>query len=319
MVKADNSNEQTRQFRNTIAQMFLQCIQEGAVKEDWHKGWGASFSAPVNYATGKKYKGINRLYLTLVLLKLGTMDNRFMTLSQCRKAKYKVMKGSKSFKVEYWFPYDFVNQRGLTWQEYEELLQKQEELGKNPAEDEVIKVGLKARYFSVFHASQIEGIPEFVPDVTLNDIHPDKIVQQIADGMKVSLKHDGNGRAYYQPATDSVHLPAINIFLSNYDYAVTALHELCHSTGHPSRLARDQTGSFGSEAYAFEELVAEIGSVMMSYHLGTPQNTRDYGNHKAYVQSWCNLIKSDSKHKVLFDAIKQAEKAADFMESVLPE
>lgn len=312
--KADSSNDKTREFRDNIAQMFIDCVKEGAVRQDWHKGWGASFEAPYNYATGQKYKGINRLYLTLVLLKLQTQDNRFMTLAQCRKEGFKVFKGSKSFKIEFWFPYDFINQKGLTWKEYEELLQKQEELGINPTEDEEIKVGLKARYFSVFHASQIDGIPEFVPPSAPHDIHPDRVVQQIADGMKVPISFDGQGRAYYNPVTDSIHLPSIQTFLSDYDYAVTALHELCHSTGHPSRLNRDQTGKFGSESYAFEELVAEIGSAMMGFYLGTPGNNKDYGNHKSYVQSWVNVIKTDGRHKILFDAIKRAEKAADFME-----
>ena len=321
--QSGSSNEMTRVFRDGIAKMFIECIKEGAVREDWHRGWGIVFEGPVNGATGTKYKGINRLYLTLILLLLqkkngwDVVDNRFMTLSQCRKAGYKVIKGSKSVKVEYWFPYDYLNEHPLTWEEFNDLREQMEKNGKNVPEDEKVSVGLKARYYSVFHASQIEGIPEYKTNLELHDIHPDAIVNQIADGMKVQIINDGHNRAFYNPSSDTVHLPPVGSFLSDYDYAATALHELCHSTGHVSRLYRDQTGSFGSEAYAYEELVAEIGSTMMSFHLGTPQNTRDYGNHRAYVQSWINAINSDSKHKVLTDAIKEAEKAVDYMEKFI--
>lgn len=89
------------------------------------------------------------------------------------------------------------------------------------------------------------------------------------------------------------------------------MHELSHSTGHKDRLNRDQTGTFGSKNYAFEELVAEISSVFMAEYFITELPEKEIKNHAAYIQSWADAIKSDENY--LFRAISKAEEAADYM------
>lgn len=113
---------------------------------------------------------------------------------------------------------------------------------------------------------------------------------------------------------DKVHLPLPSAFDSNYDYNSTALHELGHATGAANRLNRDMGGGFGGEEYAKEELVAEITSAFMGVYLGdnSEATDNDLNNHKAYVQSWISSIKE--KPDVLFNAIKQAEVATQYME-----
>ena len=184
--------------------------------------------------------------------------------------------------------------------------------------DNKAKIGLKAKYFNVFHASQIDGIPELEP-VIKNGIHPDEIIAKISSSMSVKIQNDGGDKAYYSSTTDDIHLPKVFSFLSDYDYAAAALHELAHASGAEKRLNRNSLKDYNSSESirAFEELIAEITSCFMSANLGIPQETRDYGNHRAYVQSWIKAIKDDARHKVLFDAIKEAEKASDYMQSFL--
>jgi antirestriction protein ArdC len=91
-------------------------------------------------------------------------------------------------------------------------------------------------------------------------------------------------------------------------YAV-ALHELTHWTGHKSRLDRDFSGRFGEEAYAFEELVAELGSAFMVAHLGLEGARLE--NHASYVQSWVKVLKSDKN--AVFTASRHANAAYQFL------
>lgn len=102
------------------------------------------------------------------------------------------------------------------------------------------------------------------------------------------------------------------MFHSDYEVNATAFHELAHSTGHPKRLNRNiQNNPFGSEAYAYEELVAEISSCFLGFN--TPQTQEHIDNHKAYIQSWIQAI--SKKPETLINAIKDADKAADYMEA----
>ena len=303
-------NEMTVKFRDSVAEMFIQCISDDAKQEQWHSGWATYMETPVNGITNVRYRGINRLYLMMLMMRNGWTDNRFMTFRQAEKAHYTIKKGSKSVLVEYWFPYDFTNEKTLTWDEYNEMTSKTEDGEESP------KIGLTAKYFHVFHASQINGIPE-LKQQPVETIEPNLLISRISKEMGVPILHDGKNNAYYQLDTDDIHLPPLNAFLSAYDYAWAALHELGHATGSPTRLNRNQAGNFGSEEYAKEELIAEITSTFMSPQLGPTAMCRDYGNHRAYVQSWIKAIKDDARHKVLFDAIKEAEKASDYMQSFL--
>lgn len=97
-----------------------------------------------------------------------------------------------------------------------------------------------------------------------------------------------------------------------FAYNATALQELSHSTGHPTRLNRPQGGFFGSEQYAYEELVAEMCSCFMGVELSTEATPEHIDNHKAYVQSWIEAIRD--KPDSLIRAIKDAEAAANYMD-----
>jgi antirestriction protein ArdC len=105
-------------------------------------------------------------------------------------------------------------------------------------------------------------------------------------------------------------MPAKELFTSEQEYYSTLLHELSHWSGHESRLDRDlNTGRFGEEAYAFEELVAELSSTFLCAHLDVHQGYQD--NHAKYLKSWLKVLKSDTK--ALMTAASQAQKAFDYL------
>ncbi|HGM5958007.1 TPA: zincin-like metallopeptidase domain-containing protein [Stenotrophomonas maltophilia] len=127
-------------------------------------------------------------------------------------------------------------------------------------------------------------------------------------GSGAEIHHDGGNQAFYRPMTDSIHLPQRNTFHSASGYYATALHELGHWTGFPTRLNRDQKGAFGSIDYAKEELVAEISSMLVGERLSIGH---DPTQHAAYVKSWIQILRDDPRE--LFRAAAAAERVVEFL------
>lgn len=73
------------------------------------------------------------------------------------------------------------------------------------------------------------------------------------------------------------------------------MHELVHSTGHAKRLNREGITSssrqFGDPVYAFEELIAEMGSAFLCAQLGVFGEVQ----HDSYVDHWLKVLKSDKR------------------------
>ncbi len=290
----------TKEHRERLAEEFIHILEEKWL--DWKKEWnGFGAGVPRNGYSGYQYKGINRFYLNLIAMQRGYQDARWCTFKQIKDRGWclKDAKG-QGVKVEYWFPYDKEERRVLTWEEFRKL---RAEIGE--------RYLLRAGYKVVFNASLIEGIPE-LPKPEVKDISPAELIGTLSAGMEVKIINDGGDRAFYSPSDDTIHLPVPGCFDSEYAYNSTALHELAHSTGAPGRLNRALGGGFGTESYAFEELVAEISSCFMSAGLPVGQDEKHIENHKAYVQSWIRSIRE--KPDSLIRAIQQAERAAAYMD-----
>lgn len=291
-------NQKTIEFRQNIADQFLKCLTEKG--QDWKKGWFTT-GRQYNAVTGKPYKGLNFFSLSMVAVARGTDDPRWATFKQIKDQGWKLEKGAKGHPVEYWAPYDYVTKKTLSWAEYERLMQ-------NP--DLKSNLGIISRYYYVFNASNIEGIPPF-EKYQGKQIVSDELIDKISGRMGVDIK-EGQDRAFYRISEDTIYLPPKERFYSDYEYNATALHELSHATGAPHRLHRDIQNGFGSEKYAYEELVAEISSCFMGEHLQIEQSQEHIENHKAYVQSWISEIKE--KPEQLIKAIKDADQAANYLE-----
>jgi antirestriction protein ArdC len=162
--------------------------------------------------------------------------------------------------------------------------------------------------FTVFNVEQCEGLPEtFTPEAVAVDpvlavAEADALIA--ASGARFQI---GGGEAFYSPSHDFVQVPPQAAFPEPINWYRTALHELGHWTGHGSRLDRDQKGGFGSQAYAKEELVAEMAAAFTCASLGIAPTVR----HSDYIASWLSVLRGDEK--AIFRAASQASKATDFL------
>ena len=305
MAKPKNKDE----YRAELAETFANVLEEHGLQ--WRKEWhGTGGDAPHNGITKANYRGCNAFWLSLISMLKGYTDPRWVTMVQIMdndgkyhpKEKWHLKAGSKATYVEYWYPYDIENKKALTWEQYKHEIAN----GRNTSE-----FRLSTKYTAVFNAHDIEGMPE-LPTFEESDITQDELIAKLSEGMEVEILIDGGDRAYYSPSQDKIHLPSPGSFTSEYAFNATALHELSHATGHPSRLDRDMGGFFGSSQYAYEELVAEMCSCFMGVNLDQTASPDHINNHKAYVQSWIKAIRD--KPETLIRAIKDAQSAAAFMD-----
>lgn len=297
------------EYRQEMAEAFAHVLEEKGL--EWRKEWtGVGGAAPHNGITKANYRGSNAFWLSLVSMMKGYTDPRWVTMIQIMdkdakyhpKEKWHLKAGSKATYVEYWYPFDLKDKKALTWDQYKDALKD----GRKPEDFK-----LSTRYTAVFNAGDVEGMPEIVIPQN-DDIQIDEMVQRLSDEMGVPILLDGGDQAFYSPHQDKIHLPTPGSFENEYAFNATALHELSHSTGHPTRLNRPQTGMFGTAQYAYEELVAEMCSCFMGFGLQAEPDSRHIENHKAYVQSWIQAIRE--KPETLIKAIKDAQGAANFMD-----
>jgi len=167
------------------------------------------------------------------------------------------------------------------------------------------------RSFTVFNVQQLDGLPEALQPApqTSPDWCACDIAEFILNASHAQIRH-GAARAFYAPALDVIQLPERSAFANATDYYGTALHELTHWTGHPDRCNRVLSSRAHIEAYAFEELVAEMGSAFLGNYCGLPGQLQ----HASYIDSWLQALRCDKR--LIFMAASMAQKAADYL---LPE
>ena len=305
MPKPKNKQE----FRAEMAEQFAKVLEEKGL--EWKKEWNGTVFQHRNGVTNAKYHGANAFWLSLVAMNQNFKDPRWVTMLQIQdeKGKYHpgqkwhLKAGSKATYVEYWYPFDSVEQKAVTWKDYHEALNN----GRS-AEEYILSV----RYTPVFNASQVEGMPELATEKPNHDVSMDDLVKTLSEAMNVEILTDGKDKAYYSRTQDKIHLPSPESFKDTYSFNATALHELSHATGHPDRLNRAMSAFYGAHGYGYEELVAEIASCFMGAELQVEPTKEHLENHKAYVQGWVKAIRE--KPDVLIKAIRDAEQASSYME-----
>lgn len=240
---------------------------------------------PMNPTTMKRYRGINAIAL---LMSQPTdarwaQDPRWLTYKQAEAHGWQVRRGEKSRTVEYW--------------QFEK-----EETDKATGEKRTVQLERpRAFYAAVFHASQIDGMPPL--EIRQHDWDPIERVEALLKESQADIRHEAGATPHYSLTKDRIVMPERGQFLDAGRYAATALHELGHWTGHPSRLNRSLANSFGSPDYAREELRAEIASYLLGQELGIGH---DPGQHDAYLGSWLAALRQDPRE--IFRACADAEK-----------
>lgn len=176
-----------------------------------------------------------------------------------------------------------------------------------------------ARASWVFNAAQVDGyeLPAEaeLPENPLFD--PIARAESFASATGARIE-EGGDRACFIPALDTIRMPERRRFTGTdtttpaEGFYSTLCHELTHWSGAKSRLDRDLSGRFGTESYAVEELVAELGAAFLCADLGiTPEPRAD---HASYVKSWLEVLKSDKK--AVFTAASKASQAANWLQAL---
>ncbi|MBK1718143.1 strawberry notch C-terminal domain-containing protein [Thiocystis violacea] len=285
-----------RPYHEIVAERLIEQLKQGTAP--WQRPWNPGSPAsgmPFNPTTGKRYRGINAIWL----MSQGFDDARWMTLNQANSVGAQIRKGEKSTSVQFW---QFDEERAKTDEEGKVV---RDENG-DPLKERIRLERPIRRFFRVFNAEQIDGLSQAERPEQAWD--PIERAETILTASGADIIHSDSSRAFYRPATDTIHLPHQGQFPSADRYYATALHELGHWTGHASRLGRDIENPFGSRAYAKEELRAEIASLLLGEELAI---AHDPGQHAAYVASWIEALEEDPME--IFRAAADAEKIVDFV------
>ncbi len=340
-VKKMTAKERAKNAHKKVAGVITDQLKRGV--RPWQKPWdgtGALLDGlPIRASTGSKktpYKGINVWSLMLFKASEGFKSDEWGTFDFWKKeaAKHAVKKGE--FK-------EVTKKDGGTWKKptaYYGVKKGQASFPvvfyemksyTNEVEDE--KTGEKKnetrsvwiqRFFMVFNKSQT-GLPipkkkkptkkETETAKTEAEEHIDSLLKE----HKIDFR-EGGGSAFYNMAVDYIQVPERKRFKTPTGRCATISHEMAHWTGHPERLDRDMSGRFGSEDYAYEELVAEMSASMMCIALGIEDTSieENMENHAAYMKSWLKAIKDakDDGQKFIFSAASKAQKVCEYL---LPE
>jgi antirestriction protein ArdC len=268
----------------------------------WVQPWGtaaarAPLAMPKNASTDRQYGGINVLILWGAVIERGFTGQSWLTFRQALSLGGHVRRGERGTTVVYadrFVPSDEKRRAAETGEEAQAI----------PF----------LKRFTVFNTDQCEALPEGIgttaPPPPAGLIEPR--VEALIKATGVTFRIGGD-RAFYAPAEDYVQVPPPQAYFEPINWHRTALHELGHATGHPSRLNRDQSGSHSTKKYAFEELVAELSSAFSCASLGIVPTVR----HADYIGAWLDVLREDNRAVVR--AASQASKAADFLLSFIPE
>lgn len=291
--------------RNEIVQSILGYIEQHPT--NWLSGW-VSLGVPQNGLTNSNYRGLNALYLWLIGKQQGYTDNRWVTFNQAKELGASVKKGEKSSPILFYTLYDKNTKKEYTRKTTADMTDEE----RKKYEDENVRPVV--RYSQVFNAQQCANFPERAATSLMSDEerqkHSNDVIERIIANSEAPILYDGGDRAFYRITTDDIHLPAIEQFNTMQDYYATALHEIAHSTGHPSRLNRKMGGA-DRENYAIEELRAEMAAVFMQMENGIQLEGKHYENHSAYLASWLEEVKNDTK--IFTSAVSDAMKISDYV------
>lgn len=282
--------ESLKSVYQRVTDRILERLEEGVIP--WQSPHMARVGFPKNFVSGKDYRGIN-----VVLLAMGGyVSPYFLTYQQAKQKGGQVRKGEKGYPVVKYG------------------VQKKKDEGGTEETRRYL------RLYTVFNASQIDGIdfptPDFPPFTAATKSYVARaIVSQMPD--PPTIIEGRSVHTCYNPKTDTVDIPLRNYFTSEERYFKSLFHELVHSTGAAKRLARKTLmenqgmGSTDRVIYSREELVAEMGTAFLCAHAGIVVD--DHENTAAYLQAWLKVLRTGNNAQWIFEAAGHAQRAADYI------
>jgi|GEM_PF-1712512 len=315
---AEDRKKKVDEARKAAVDVIVKMMEEKGLH--WVKEWDSRSFLPYNGMNGRNYRGGNHFHLLASAYCNGYSDQRWFTFNQALKLGYPPRKGERATPIEFWQPHRcYYDKDAEKWIEY-----------KNPGD---VPEGAERRTWMklerihyVFNAEQLandEGDPFPPLDIPDKNVTLDEDLCEIADRLESTsrcqvVESAFNSQAFYDPRLDQIKVPERRDFTSMESFITTLAHELTHSTMVPLGREDAHGNAFGSEKYAFEELVAELGSTFTCLELGVHRTAEletdeNFENHAAYLQGWLRKFKSDPK--TLFDAMVHADSAADYIMS----
>ena len=267
----------------------------------WVQPWGtaaakALLAMPKNAATQRRYSGVNVLILWGAVIERGFGGQSWLTFRQALGFGGNVRKGEQGTTVVYADRFT-----------PEEKRRRAEREGDEPFAIPFLK------RFTVFNTDQCENLPN---ELTRSAAPaPEGLILPQAEALITATGADfriGGERAFYSPGQDFIQVPRPEAYFEPINWHRTALHQLGHWSGHPSRLGRDLSGGFGSALYAKEELVAEMTSAFVCASLGIVPTVR----HSDYIGSWLAVLCEDDR--AIVRAAGAASKAAEYLLAFRP-
>jgi antirestriction protein ArdC len=281
----------------SITEQIIEQLEKGV--RPWHRPWSAPGASvlPLRH-NGIAYRGVNILALWMAALAKGYRSPIWMTFRQALALGGCVRKGEKGSLT--------VFASTLHRPETEE------------GGEETLAAIHYLKAYTVFNVEQIDGLPQHYYAKPEPALAPQARIARAEAFFAAAgaCLHHGGSSAYYLPADDRIQMPAFEAFENPESYYATLAHEITHWTGHPSRLNR----AFGEkhaadEAYAREELVAELGAAFLCAALDlAPVERLD---HASYLDHWLRVLKADKR--AIFAAAAHAQRAADFLQAPQPE
>ena len=269
-----------KDFYQDVTNRIVAAIEAGT--PPWVRPWSVSDQRPHNAATKRPYRGINTVLLGLEAGLKGYATSAWLTYRQAAGLGGQVRGGERGTSV---------------------VLYKLHELPDAEGEKKVIPL---MRCFTVFNIAQIDGLPAPAQPTQPTPWSASAEAEAVLTASGADIRY-GSAQAYYHPAKDAIYLPAKDAFTDPGAFYSTALHEAVHWSGHPSRCNRNLSGRFGGDAYAMEELIAELGSAFLCAHCRIDGRLQ----HAAYLHSWLQVLKADKR--AIFTASAKAQQAADLL------
>lgn len=274
-----------------VTDSLIALIEKGVKGTPLPWSVGAVNLRPIR-ATGQRYQGINTVLLWAAALEADYTSPMWMTFRQALALKGRVKKGEKGTAIVY------ADRFTRT------------ETGEDGQDAERSIPFLKG--YTVFNVDQIEDLPPIFyahrKPATDSTQAPIEAAEAFFAATGARIEH-GGCQAFYMPRRDFIQMPPFESFRSPELYCAVKAHELVHWTGHPSRTARDFGSRFDMHAYAFEELIAELGAAFLCADLGIASHTLP--DHASYMANWLTVLKDDKK--AIFTAATQAQRAVDYL------
>lgn len=283
------------ELQQHVTDTIITALEEGIAKGSWQLPWNA-LNAPKNVTTGKSYRGLNILTLNIAQAHRGYKQNIWGSFKQWKEKGGNVKKGQAGTLITFYKPMAIKD--------------------KNPTTgEEVVRKIPFLSYSYVFNYDQVEGVelPEQEAHCFTDSAKVDSFV--LKTGAVISY---GEDRASYSSSFDRIRMPSKEQFIATKhgtpeeNFYGTLLHELVHWTGHETRMGRKLGNIFGSEEYAYEELIAELGASFLCAEFEIEYETRE--SHAQYIHSWLQALKNDKTF--IFKASSQAGKAVEFLHGI---